>query len=309
MPPKVSINLCCYNSEKYLAETLQSIENQTFRDWELIVINDGSSDSTESMIMEFKDRGFPVTYHYQENRGLGYSRNRALEFSQGEYITFIDHDDLWLPEKLAMQVAAFEKRNDIDFIYTNYFVLKDGQKKLAFRKPNPDGDVFGRFLRQYSAGYVTVAIRMSAIRRLGEYFDTNFRLCEEYDFFMRILFQSKAIYIRDPLAVYRIHSERASTRYIDEWPREMEDIMEKYKKTLKGFKEKYAATLRYVYGKIGYYRARAEMSKQNCEKAREYLRPYLGIDFRFLLLYLMTFLPAFVWRRAVSMESKGYFDT
>jgi glycosyltransferase involved in cell wall biosynthesis len=311
MPPKVSINLCCYNSEQFLGETLKSIEDQTFRDWELVVINDGSSDSTESMVMEFKSRGFPVVYTYQDNKGLGYSRNRALEFSQGEYIAFIDHDDVWLPDKLEKQVEIFERRNDVDFIYTNYFVLKEGQRRLAFKGAKPDGDVFERFLKQYPVSVLTAAVRMRAIRGFGEYFDTKLRLCEEYDLFMRLLFQSKAFYIGEPMAVYRIHPERASTKFIDEWPSEMEDIMEKYKKNLKGFEEKYAATLRFVYGKIGYYRARAEMVKRNCEKAkaRAYLRPYLGVDFRLFFLYLITFLPYSVWHRAISIRSKGYFDT
>jgi hypothetical protein len=142
---------------------------------------------------------------------------------------------------------------------------------------------------------------MSAIRGLEEYFDTSLRLCEEYDLFMRLLFRSKAAYIGEPLAVYRIHSERASIKFIDGWPDEMEDIIGKYKEVLKGFEENYAVTLRYVYGKIGYYRARAE-------KARAHLKPYLGIDFRFLFLYLITFLPSSVWHKAVSIRSKGYFD-
>ena len=309
MPPKVSINLCCYNSEQFLAETLQSIEDQTFRNWELIVINDGSSDSTESMIMEFKSRGFPVVYQYQENKGLGYSRNRALEFSQGDYIAFIDHDDVWLPEKLKKQVEIFEQRRDIDFIYTNYYVLKEGQRRLAFKSAKPDGDVCERFLRQYPVSVLTAAVRMSAIKGLGEYFDISLKLCEEYDLFMRLLFHSKAAYIEEPLAVYRIHPERASIKFIDGWPREMEDIITKYKKILENFEEKYAATLRYVYGKIGYYRARAEMAKQKPKKARAHLRPYLGIDFRFAFLYLITFLPPSVWHRAISIRSKGYFDT
>jgi len=309
MPPKVSINLCCYNSERFLEDTLKSIGDQTFRDWELIVVNDGSSDSTEAIVDGFKARGFPVSYHYQENRGLGYSRNRALELSGGDYVVFIDHDDIWLPEKLGKQVDVFEHRKDIDFIYTNYFIQKGERRSVALKGPQPDGEVFDHFLRRYPVSVLTAAIRKSAISGFEERFDTKLRLCEEYDLFMRLLFYSRAAYIGEPLAVYRIHPDRASTRFIDEWPDEMEDIIGKYKKVLEGFEGKHAEALRYLYGKIGYYRARAAMAEKKSEKAREYLRPYIGVDPRFVVLYIITFLPSVVWHKVVSIGSKGYFDT
>ena len=107
--PTVSINLCCYNGEKYLREALDSIINQTYKDWELVIINDGSKDSTESIIYEYIKQGYPIVYHYQENHGLGYSRNEALKRSHGEYVAFIDHDDVWMPEKLEKQIPLFYK--------------------------------------------------------------------------------------------------------------------------------------------------------------------------------------------------------
>ena len=124
MNPKVSINLCCYNSEKYLRETLDSIVKQTYKDWELIIINDGSSDSTEAIIYEYIKQGYPIAYHYQRNKGLAFSRNKALELSQGKYVAFIDHDDLWLPDKLEKQASILEKRPEIDFLYGNYFIKR-----------------------------------------------------------------------------------------------------------------------------------------------------------------------------------------
>ncbi len=135
--PKVSINLCCYNSEKNLRETLESIVKQTYKDWELIIINDGSSDSTESIIYEYVNQGFPITYHYQENKGLGYSRNEALSRSQGEYIAFIDHDDIWVAGKLNRQVAFLDQNPEVDFLYSNFFMLDEGKNKqyLAFKNP------------------------------------------------------------------------------------------------------------------------------------------------------------------------------
>jgi len=308
IPPKVSINLCCYNSERFLEETLASIGGQTFKDWELIVINDGSSDSTEAIIGRFKARGFPVSYFYQENRGLGYSRNRALELSGGEYIAFIDHDDMWQPEKLKRQVEVFERRKDIDFIYTNYFIQRGERRSVAYKGPQPDGEVFDQFLRRYPVNVLTAAIRKSVVLGFEERFDAKLKLCEEYDLFMRMLYSAKAAYIAEPLAVYRIHPDRASTRFIDGWPDEMEGIIGKYKRVLEGFEAGHGEALRYLYGKIGYYRARSAMAQKNPGEARRFLRPYIGVDLRFVLLYMIAFLPPVVWNKVISIGSKGYFD-
>ena len=108
MAPLVSINLCCYNSEKYLRETLDSIVNQTYKDWELVIINDGSTDATELIIQEYQARSYPIVYHYQKNNGLSKSRNKALQLSKGKYIAFIDHDDIWIAEKLQKQILLME---------------------------------------------------------------------------------------------------------------------------------------------------------------------------------------------------------
>ncbi|MEO8035126.1 MAG: glycosyltransferase family A protein [Acidobacteriota bacterium] len=99
MPPLVSVNLCCYNSERFLEETLQSIFTQTFADWELVVINDGSEDSTDAIIRRHQESGRRIVYHPQANAGLGASRNKAIELSQGKYIALICGDDAWYPHR------------------------------------------------------------------------------------------------------------------------------------------------------------------------------------------------------------------
>ena len=144
MPPKVSINLCCYNGEKYLEETLQSIFLQTYTDWELVVVNDGSTDSTERIIKSHKAAGKPIVYHYQENAGLGSARNKALQLSSGSYIALIDQDDIWLSEKLEKQVRAFEVDRLLGLVYSDtYYIDQDGKELgTAFkRSPPPEGDL------------------------------------------------------------------------------------------------------------------------------------------------------------------------
>src|SRR5437868_7089779 len=145
MTPIVSINLCCYNSEKYLEETLQSIFAQTLTDWELVIIDDGSTDSTEKIIKHYEVNDPRIIYHAQRNMGLSPSRNKAIQFSHGKYVAFIDHDDLWEPTYLEAQVNGFSDER-IGLVYTDRLNIQDDREHPICRmsenvKP-ASGDVF-----------------------------------------------------------------------------------------------------------------------------------------------------------------------
>jgi glycosyltransferase involved in cell wall biosynthesis len=213
MPPTVSINLCCYNSEKYLRETLDSIVNQTYKDWELVIINDGSSDSTEGIIKEYLSKGWPIVYHSQSNKGLGYSRNKAIELSRGDYIAIIDHDDLWMPEKLEKQLVLFNNRPEIGLVYSDGFTCSaDGQCKLnstyyGGRYPR------GRVLAQLFMGNVVICaamiMRRSVLDHIG-LFNPDYNQVEDYDLLLRISEKYDFDYCDEPLITYRLHENNAS---------------------------------------------------------------------------------------------------
>ena len=97
---RFDIMLCCYNSEKYLSETIESIIGQSYQNWEIIAINDGSSDSTEKIIFSYIEKGVPIKYYYQDNKGFASARNQAIELSTNDWIAIIDHDDICLPHRL-----------------------------------------------------------------------------------------------------------------------------------------------------------------------------------------------------------------
>jgi len=99
--PKVSVIIPAYNHEKYVGEAIQSVLTQTFKDFELIIINDGSTDHTEAEILKFKDDR--IQYYSQSNRGLSATLNRGIDLARGEFFNFLPSDDIFLPEKLAIQ--------------------------------------------------------------------------------------------------------------------------------------------------------------------------------------------------------------
>ena len=297
MPPTVSINLCCYNSEKYLRETLDSIINQSYRDWELVIINDGSKDSTELIIKEYIDKGYPIVYHYQENHGLGYSRNEALKRSRGEFIAFIDHDDIWVPEKLEKQMLVFHSNSEVDFVYSNYFLFDQfkNKRRLADKKLQPSGFVFEHLLHQYSVGILTVLVRRSSFNKLSESFDSKLKLSEDYDVFMRILYYSKALYINEPLAVYRIHSNMSSICSMEKYPDEIACVAEKLKMLDKDVSIRYEKAFKDHEIQLDYLRAKIKIAQGELKKARSYLVPYKLYNTKFFVLFYVTYIPSSLW--------------
>lgn len=210
MSPLVSINLCCYNSEKYLDATLQTIFAQTFRDWELVIVNDGSSDATEQIIQQHCQAGWPIVYHYQENAGLGNARNKALSLSSGEFVAFIDHDDLWLPEKLAKQVPLFENPK-VGLVYSDAFMMEEasGNRHSTFSKSEPARLVRGNARNSLLAfgGFLclsTAVVRQSIFSTVGV-FDPTLRIVEDTEMWFRIADVAEFDCCPEPLAIYRVH--------------------------------------------------------------------------------------------------------
>ncbi len=307
MSPTVSINLCCYNSEKFLEETLQSIFSQTYKDWELIVINDGSSDSTEQIIIRYINEGWPIVYHYQTNAGLGYSRNKAIELSKGEFIAIIDHDDLWLATKLEKQLMTIIQHPEVDFLYGNFYkIIMPNENKLILghKKSQAEGNVFESFLYNYPVNLQTVLFRRSALDCLDQYFDENLNLAEDFDLFMRILYKSIAIYVDEPLAIYRIHPGMSSIKYIDKYPIETAYIIEKLININNSISLKYENAINYYRAKISYWYARSCMIKSDNYGARKHLETYKYVNFKFFILYLLTFFNSSYWKALHKLKDK-----
>ncbi len=232
MAPKVSINLCCYNSEKYLRETLDSVVDQTHGDWELVVVNDGSTDSTETIIQGYRREGCPIVYHYQENRGLAYSRNKALALSGGEYIAFIDHDDIWVKTKLDVQVRTLTAHPEavLTFGYSDT-LLADGTRAPLNRSKITDLP-FSSFSKKHNRRLLlrygcfmaasSVMVRSEQVGLAGG-FDPACAYVEDYDLWLRLAGNYDFWLIPEVLSLWRRHggqstvtiNERALTEEIE----------------------------------------------------------------------------------------------
>jgi glycosyltransferase involved in cell wall biosynthesis len=214
--PKVSINLCCYNSERYLRETLESIVGQTWKDWELVIVNDGSTDETESIIREYKERGYPIVHHDQSNQGLAFSRNRAVELSRGDFIAFIDHDDLWMKDKLERQVKLIEEEScETGLVYTRTVYFKDngerGEVPQKYAGRNlPEGRILKPLLMENN--FITLSsalVSREAYTAVGG-FPHHYRYAEDYYLFSGIASKFKVRCEQSVCCTYRMHDSNVT---------------------------------------------------------------------------------------------------
>lgn len=215
---RVSVNIPVYNGSDYIRDTLESVLAQTVKDFEIIIIDDGSNDGSGQVIKEFKDSR--IKYFFQENKGIGAARNAAIEMSQGEYIAFLDQDDLWLPTKLEEELAMFDKGRDIGLVFCNtiFFSYKGDLFSYYGKEKPPQGMVFRQLLRKYFLSLETVMVRRSVLETVGLFPD--YMMAEEYDLFLRIAYKFPFGYVDKALSKYRLHDKNYS------WGRELEEIKE-----------------------------------------------------------------------------------
>jgi glycosyltransferase involved in cell wall biosynthesis len=203
--PTVTIVIPVYNSARYIGQALDSLQAQTFKDFEVIVVNDGSEDREELETI-LKSHPLSLTYVSQENKGVSAARNAAIRIGRGEFYAQLDADDQWTPDYLEVQLGILKDNPDVTLVYPNATIIGDGVTSgLEFMKINPsEGEVnFESLVRQKCVVMTCVTARMSAIREAGM-FDESIRSCEDFDLWLRIVQNGgRIIYHRQPLVLYR----------------------------------------------------------------------------------------------------------
>lgn len=281
--PTVSVIIPCYNTAQFVGDTLASVFAQTRRDFEVIVVNDGSPDTPllEQALAPYRDR---IVYIVQENRGLAGARNTAIRAAQGEYVALLDSDDIWEPNYLEVQLAQFERDPSIDVLYPDAIIFGDtphaGRRAMEF-SPS-DGEVtFERIVRQEVNVRVFATVRRDLLFRVG-LFDEALRSSEDYDLWLRIAKAGGRIaYHRQPLVRYRRHG--ASLSADPEWM--SHHIQRVLEKTLANLPltageaalvehqiARWAATLRFFQGKKAFFRGDTATAAAAIEESNRFFR-------------------------------------
>lgn len=186
--PLVSVIIPAYNAERYIADAICSVQKQTFDSWEIIVLDDDSSDATCTIVRDMMAEDERIRLEENPgNIGVAESRNRGISLSRGKYIAFLDADDLWFPEKLGKQIRLLEKAN-ADLIYTSYDIIDENGvwKKPSYLVPNTV--TYEELLRENVIGCSTVLLKRDIA--LAYNFDANFSH-EDYAMWVRMLADGK----------------------------------------------------------------------------------------------------------------------
>lgn len=210
---KVSIILCFYNEEKYLAQAIDSVLAQTYRNFELIIINDGSTDGSDAIIKQYSDER--IIYRINdENRRLAYSRNRGLELATGDYIGFFDGDDIMLPDKMEKQVRYLAEHKDIDLLSGGYQYM-DAQGTVSGEVVTPKYETDEQ-IRAYMLFGNCIACAGAALfrRRIIDEYNIHFNeksmASEDYGLWIDMLPHANFLNVDDCFFYYRVnHGSKA----------------------------------------------------------------------------------------------------
>lgn len=200
--PRVSVIIPAYNTAGLIATCLNSVFGQTFRDFEAVVVNDGSPDTVqlEQALEPYLGK---IIYVRQENKRAAGARNTAIRKARGEYLAFLDSDDSWVPEHLAAQMAMLDKDPALDFVYSDAILLSAGAQQKTFMEGCPSegvADFDALVVERCQIPVSTVVVRKSAIVKAG-LFDESLARCDDYDMWLRTAFYgAKIAYSRIPQA-------------------------------------------------------------------------------------------------------------
>ncbi|MHC4664341.1 MAG: glycosyltransferase family 2 protein [Planctomycetota bacterium] len=211
--PEVSVIIPTYNSADLVVEAIDSVLVQTYKDYELIIVDDGSTDDTAKVVEAYGDR---VRYLYQENAHIAAARNNGFRVSAGKYIAQLDADDLWLPEKLEKQLALFRNYPDAGMVYCDSYICNYGrehQRDQVYSKlyvPQLSGYVFEYFFKTNPLCTSSAVISRVVWEELGG-LDTTMRGGQDTEFFMRITAFRPVYCCPEPLMIYRRHGKNTSS--------------------------------------------------------------------------------------------------
>ncbi len=195
----VTVVIPTYNRREMVHEAIHSVRQQRYQDFELIVVDDGSTDATGDAIRHLAN----IRYLSQNNQGVSAARNQGVREGNGELIAFLDSDDLWLPQKLEVQVAFMEDHPEVQICQTEEIWMRGGVRVNPRNKHDkPSGDIFVRSLDLCLVSPSAVMMRRDLFARMGG-FDEALPACEDYDLWLRVAIEEAVLLIEKPLVIKR----------------------------------------------------------------------------------------------------------
>lgn len=240
----VSVIIPAYNSSRYLVEAIDSVLRQTRPAYEIIVVDDGSTDNTKVALGPFIEQK-QIKYVGQRNAGPAAARNRGIELAAGDLIAFLDADDIWLPNKLERQLPLFLDEN-VGLVYGPRIEFSDGREKTV-NLPRPTGNIFPLLIKSNFITNSSVIIRRSVLAETGNFDeDRHWQAIEDYELWLRIAARFKISCVAEPVVKYRLHSNQISHEINNKSLILKRDICRKLWQDKGGQKQRIAIAIEYL---------------------------------------------------------------
>lgn len=293
--PLVSFVMNCYNGEKFLCRSLDSIKNQTYNNWELIFWDNCSTDRSKEIMLSYKEPRFRY-FKSEKNVNLGQARAWAVDVCKGKYIAFLDVDDEWYPEKTEIQVREMSK-DDYVLSVTGVLCINEdnGKDRRPFIIPHESGYLFERELTQFDINMPAAMVKRTALLEKNLNFDPEIHASEEYCLFMQLMYGEKVCIIKDILANYNIRYNSLTNKAIERWYIERFHTLDRIIASHPEAEDKYPDAFRIAKARGNYYKARYLMSLNKKKEARKILYSIKDVDYRYKILFILSFFPKNIW--------------
>ncbi|MGZ8842134.1 MAG: glycosyltransferase [Pyrinomonadaceae bacterium] len=306
--PLVSVITPIYNYARFIEQTIQSVLNQTLRSFEIIVVDDGSTDNTREIVARF---GSQVRYVWQHNSGQGAARNRGIKEARGKFIALLDADDYWMADKLEKQIKVFQNDPDLGLVYSLFYYFESESGAIVGYKPIAEcfrGHVLREMFQSCLIGSPTPLIRREVFDSVG-LFREDLKGVEDYEMWLRISAQFRIDFVSEVLAMYRVHQSGCADRSCEMWTQLMIAVLTKCQQsnpsiTVSNLNKRIAQITQYAQGRNEHSRNNAERFYQR-GKVRLARNESAILDFIKSLYYcpwrltawagfLLCFLPRFI---------------
>lgn len=289
----VSIIMNCYNGEAWLREAIDSVFAQTFTDWELIFWDNASTDGSAAIARSYGPR--LRNFRCETNVPLGAARHLAMAEASGEWIGFLDTDDIWYPHKLERQMAALAGSAHV-LCYGGIANVAPSGKLIREVLPSyPSGDQFEAQLNQFEINMVTPLVRRDVLARNGLCFEPSLTASEEYNLFMRVMTKGTVASVPEVLGAWRIQPGSLTDRQIDRLPVERRFTLAQLERENPGITAAHSRAFREAQARGDYYEGRYLMGLGRRLDAFRLLGRNAWVDRRYAALAVAALVPG-AWR-------------